>query len=36
MVDIFGRIGDRARYDKWRGVYQENRGAESAFTVVKK
>ena len=36
MVDIFGRIGDRTRYDKWRAVYQENRGAESQFTVVKK
>jgi hypothetical protein len=36
MVDIFGRIGDRTRYDKWRKVYQDNRSAEAQFTVVKK
>jgi hypothetical protein len=35
-VDVFGRIGDRARYDKWRAIYQQNRAAESQFTVVKK
>ena len=36
MVDIFQRIGDRERYDKWRKTYELNRGAESAFTVVQK
>jgi hypothetical protein len=35
MVDIFGRIGDRQRYNKWLAIYNENRGAESAFTIVK-
>jgi hypothetical protein len=35
MVDVFGRIGDRERYNKWLAVYQQNRGAESNFTVVK-
>lgn len=35
MVDIFGRIGDRERYNKWLAIYQQNRGAESMFTVRK-
>lgn len=36
MVDIFGRIGDRERHKKWMAIYNENRGAEATFTVVKK
>jgi hypothetical protein len=36
LTDIFGRIGDRERYLKWRKVYEENRSAESVYTLVKK
>jgi hypothetical protein len=36
LTDIFGRIRDRDRYLKWRKVYEENRAAENAYTVVRK
>lgn len=35
LVDIFGRIGDRQRYQGWLKVAQQYRGSEG-FTVVKK
>jgi len=35
MVDIFGRIGDRERYEGWKKVYAKYRGTES-FTTVRK
>jgi hypothetical protein len=34
MMNIFGRIGDRARLQKWAAVYQQHRTAQ-AYTVVK-
>jgi hypothetical protein len=35
LTDVFARIGDRARYQKWAAIYRENRGAENSFTVVR-
>jgi hypothetical protein len=34
LVDIFGRIGDRERYEGWRKVYNQHRG-EQTFDIVK-
>ena len=34
MLDIFIRVGDRVRSDKWNAVYQQYRYAEKQFTVV--
>jgi hypothetical protein len=37
LAEIFGKIGDRERFTKWKGIYEENRAiGEAAFTVVKK
>jgi hypothetical protein len=33
MIDIFGRIGDRDRYNKWREVYKAFSGAANAYEV---
>jgi hypothetical protein len=35
MADVFGRIGDRERYEGWKKVAAQYRGAEG-FTVVRK
>jgi hypothetical protein len=36
MADIFHRIGDRPRYEKWQTLYLQNRSAEKQFTIVPK
>lgn len=35
LVDVFGKIGDRQRYDGWLSVYRKYRGSES-FTAVQR
>ncbi len=36
MMDIFGRIGDRVRYQRWAAVLGEHPGAADAFTVQRR